>query len=214
VSATEGDGPFDVAALRVYLGSRLPSFMVPSMWVELAALPLTRTGKVGRKVLPAPGEAAAGAAYEAPRTATEEMLAGIWGGLLRRERVGVHDNFFALGGHSLLATQVVSRLRDRLGVELPVRALFEQPTVAGLAVLLSGHDEGVVHHQIPPIVALPRDAEGGGTFPASFAQRRLWFLDQLEPGSAVYNMPLALSLEGESLEGEVAAEQLASVFGE
>ncbi|HEV7509115.1 MAG TPA: amino acid adenylation domain-containing protein [Thermoanaerobaculia bacterium] len=221
VSATEGGGPLDVAALGVYLGSHLPSFMVPSIWVELAALPLTRTGKVDRKALPAPGETATGAAYEAPRTATEEMLAGIWGDLLRRERVGVHDNFFALGGHSLLATQVVSRLRHRLGVELPVRALFEQPTVAGLAVLLADHYEGggVPVAQAPPIVALPRDAEGGGTFPASFAQRRLWLLDQLEPGSAVYNMPLALLLEGkpiegESLEGELAEEQLAAVFGE
>ena len=208
VSATEGSGPLDAAALGIYLGSRLPSFMVPSVWVELAALPLTRTGKVDRKALPAPGEAAmvgVGAVYEAPRTATEEMLAGIWGDLLHRERVGVHDNFFALGGHSLLATQVVSRLRDRLGVELPVRALFEQPTVAGLAVLLADHDEVASG----PIVALPRDAEGGGTFPASFAQRRLWFFDQLEPGSAVYNIPLVLSLEG-----EVAAEPLAAVFGE
>ncbi|HSS51591.1 MAG TPA: amino acid adenylation domain-containing protein, partial [Thermoanaerobaculia bacterium] len=210
VSATEGGGPLDAAALGVYLGSRLPSFMVPSVWVELAALPRTRTGKVDRKALPAPGETATGTAYEAPRTATEEVLAGIWGDLLRRERVGVHDNFFALGGHSLLATQVVSRLRARLGVELPVRALFEQPTVAGLAVLLSDHSEGGGEGVAQaPIVALPRDAEGGGTFPASFAQRRLWFLDQLEPGSAVYNMPLALSLEG-----ELAEEQLAAVFGE
>jgi amino acid adenylation domain-containing protein len=215
VSATERGGPLDAAALGVYLGSRLPSFMVPSVWVELAALPLTRTGKVDRQALPAPGEAATGQAYEAPRTATEEMLAGIWGDLLSRERVGVHDNFFALGGHSLLATQVVSRLRNRLGVELPVRALFEQPTIAGLAVLLAGHGEGGGEGVAPgPIVALPRDAEGGGTFPASFAQRRLWFLDQLEPGSAVYNMPLALLLEGESLEGELAEEQLAAVFGE
>ncbi|HSN96650.1 MAG TPA: condensation domain-containing protein, partial [Candidatus Nanopelagicales bacterium] len=167
------------------------------------------------KALPAPGETAAGAEYEAPRTAAEEVLAGIWGDLLRRERVGVHDNFFALGGHSLLATQVVSRLRDRLGVELPVRALFEQPTVAGLAVLLSDHSEGGGEGVAQaPIVTLPRDAEGGGTFPASFAQRRLWFLDQLEPGSAVYNIPLALSIEGESLEGELAAERLAAVFGE
>ena len=206
VSATEGSGPLDAAALGVYLGSRLPSFMVPSLWVELAALPRTRTGKVDRKALPAPGEMATGTAYEAPRTATEVALAGIWGDLLSRERVGVHDNFFTLGGHSLLATQVVSRLRDRLGVELPVRALFEQPTVAGLAVLLAEHGEGGVQ---APIVTLPRDADGGGTFPASFAQRRLWFLDQLEPESAVYNMPLALSLEG-----ELAEEQLAAVFGE
>jgi amino acid adenylation domain-containing protein len=221
VVATEGSGPLDVAALGVYLGSRLPSFMVPSTWVELAALPLTRTGKVDRKALPAPGETGMGGvgqAYEAPRTAAEEILAGIWGDLLRRERVGVHDNFFDLGGHSLLATQVVSRLRDRLGVELPMRALFEQPTVAGLAVLLSGHREGggeaVAQAPAPPIPALPRDAEGGGTFPASFAQRRLWFLDQLEPGSAVYNIPIALLLEGESLEGELAEERLAAVFGE
>jgi amino acid adenylation domain-containing protein len=222
VVATEGGGPLDAAALGVYLGSRLPSFMVPSMWVELAALPLTRTGKVNRKALPAPWETTmgamggVGAAYEAPRTAAEEVLAGIWGDLLRRERVGVHDNFFALGGHSLLATQVVSRLRDRLGVELPVRALFEQPTVAGLAVLLADRYEGggVGVAQAPPIIALPRDAEGGGTFPASFAQRRLWFLDQLEPGSAAYNMPLALLLEGESLAGELAEAQLAAVFGE
>ncbi|HKH44245.1 MAG TPA: amino acid adenylation domain-containing protein, partial [Thermoanaerobaculia bacterium] len=211
VSATEEGGPLDVAALGVYLGSRLPSFMVPSMWVELAALPRTRTGKVDRKALPVPGETATGQAYEAPRTATEEVLAGIWGDLLRRERVGVHDNFFALGGHSLLATQVVSRLRDRLGVELPVRALFEQPTVAGLAALLAGPGEGVAQE---PIVALPRDVEGGGTFPASFAQRRLWFLDQLEPGSAVYNMPIALLIQGESLEGGLAEERLAAVFGE
>ncbi len=206
VSAAEGGGPLDVAALGVYLGSRLPSFMVPSTWVELAALPLTRTGKVDRKALPAPGETATGAAYEAPRTATEEMLAGIWGDLLSRERVGVHDNFFALGGHSLLATQVVSRLRARLRVELPVRALFEQPTVAGVAVLLAGME---TEFASGPIVPLPRDAAGGGTFPASFAQRRLWLLDQLERGSAVYNMPLALSLVG-----ELAGERLAAVFGE
>jgi amino acid adenylation domain-containing protein len=213
VSATEGSGPLDVAALGVYLGSRLPSFMVPSTWVELAALPLTRTGKVDRKALPAPGETTiggAGQAYEAPRTATEEMLAEIWGDLLRRERVGVHDNFFTLGGHSLLATQVVSRLRDRLGVELPMRALFEQPTVAGLAGLLASPGKGRGEEVAPgAIVTLPRDAEGGGTFPASFAQRSLWFLDQLAPESAVYNMPLALLLEG-----ELDEEQLAAVFGE
>ncbi|HEX3527870.1 MAG TPA: amino acid adenylation domain-containing protein, partial [Thermoanaerobaculia bacterium] len=205
VSATEGSGPLDAAALGVYLGSRLPAFMVPSVWVELAALPRTRTGKVDRQALPAPGETAAGTAYEAPRTAAEEMLAGIWGDLLRRERVGVHDNFFTLGGHSLLATQMVSRLRARLGVELPVRALFEHPTVAGLAVLLAGHDQGGGEE---PIVALPRDAGGGGMFPASFAQRRLWLFDQLEAES-VYNMPLALSLEG-----ELDEKLLAAVFGE
>ncbi|HLM67874.1 MAG TPA: condensation domain-containing protein, partial [Longimicrobium sp.] len=127
----------------------------------------------------------------APRTPAEQVLAGILGELLRVDRVGVHDDFFALGGHSLLATRVVSRIREVLGVEMPLRALFEGPTVAALAerveAIRSAHQP-----RLPPIVPVERD----GPLPLSFAQERLWFLDQLEAESAFYNIPAALRLRG------------------
>ncbi|HYO57267.1 condensation domain-containing protein, partial [Archangium sp.] len=142
--------------------------------------------------LPPPGENRAEVeSYVAPRNPREELLAGIWAELLGVEKVGIHDNFFELGGHSLLATQVMSRLRDTLHVELAVRHLFERPTLAGLAEFLSssGDDQGL---QAPPLLPVPRGAE----VPLSFAQERLWFLDQLEPGSALFNVPLALRIQG------------------
>ncbi len=129
----EGEAP-SASELREHLRRRLPEPMVPSALVSLASLPLTPNGKVDRKALPEPeGLGAADAGFVAPRTPAEELLAGIWSELLGRERVGIHDNFFELGGHSLLATRVLSRLRGIFGVELPVRALFESPTVAALA---------------------------------------------------------------------------------
>ena len=166
--------------------------MLPSAFVVLEELPLTGSGKVDRRALPAP-EAASAVVHVAPRTPAEEVLAGIYADVLRVERVGAADDFFELGGHSLLATRVVSRVRQAFGVELPLRALFEAPTVGRLAAridLLQARGEGT---QAPPLVPLPRD---GSALPLSFAQQRLWFMDQLQPGSAAYNMPFPLRLRG------------------
>jgi len=121
------------AELRSYLAARLPAYMIPSAFVVLDALPLTSNGKIDRRALPAPGMPASEAIFVAPRDENEELLAGIWAEVLRRERIGIHDIFFEIGGHSLLATQVLARMRKVFGVELPLRALFETPTVADLA---------------------------------------------------------------------------------
>ncbi|HYU30924.1 MAG TPA: amino acid adenylation domain-containing protein [Thermoanaerobaculia bacterium] len=181
--------------LRGHLRTRLPEYMVPSAFVSLEAFPLTPSGKVDRKALPAP-ESTRGeeGVYVAPSDPVEELLAGIWAEVLGLERVGIHDQFFALGGHSLLATRVVSRIRDTFGVEVPLRRLFEAPTVAELARSVRESQEG---GQAQPIVSGQR--EGG--LPLSFAQQRLWVLDQLEPGSAAYNIPLAVRLSGDLPEG-------------
>ncbi|HEU0076107.1 MAG TPA: amino acid adenylation domain-containing protein, partial [Longimicrobiaceae bacterium] len=182
----------DTAGLREHLRKRLPEYMVPAAIVMLDSLPLTPNGKLDRRALPAP-DAASAEVYVAPRTPAEEMLAGILGEVLRLERVGAEDNFFELGGHSLLATRVVSRVREAFGVELPLRALFEVPTVAGLAGRVEALLTGGEAKQAPPLVRVARD---GSALPLSFAQQRLWFIDQLEPGSAAYNMPHALRLRG------------------
>ncbi len=157
--------------------------MLPSAYVVLAALPVTPNGKLDRQALPAP-ELAHAAEYAVPSGPEEEMLAALWSELLGVERVGAGDNFFALGGHSLLGTRVVSRLREAFGVEVPLRGLFEAPTVAALAARVEaarrarGGAAGSAPG--PPALRAPRE----GPLPLSFAQQRLWFLDQLEPGSA------------------------------
>ncbi|HEX4963095.1 MAG TPA: non-ribosomal peptide synthase/polyketide synthase, partial [Thermoanaerobaculia bacterium] len=189
----KGGAAPDGRELRAFLEDRLPVYMVPSAFVALAELPLTPNGKVDRQALPAPGAADVGAIpSRAPATPEEELLAGIWSSVLHLDAVGAEDDFFALGGHSLLATQVVSRVRGLFGVELPLRSLFEQPTVAGLAgeiVVLQAREREL---EAPPLERAPRS----GGLPLSFAQERLWFLDQLQPGSSAYNMPIPLRLSG------------------
>ncbi|MGH8491179.1 MAG: amino acid adenylation domain-containing protein, partial [Gammaproteobacteria bacterium] len=176
--------------LGTYLKRYLPEYMVPAVFMPLAVLPLTPNGKVDRQALPAPGRGGP-EGYVPPRTPTEELLAGIWAEVLGHTRVGRQDNFFALGGHSLRAIQVVARVRDTLGVELAVRGVFESPTVAELSAAV----EAARQEQrlpLPPIEARSRE----GALRLSFAQERLWFLDQLEGPSATYNVPVGLRLTG------------------
>jgi acyl carrier protein len=133
-----------VGELRGHVKARLPEYMIPSAFMFLDELPLLPNGKVDRKALPAPDAASVvvGANYVAPRTPAEETLAGIWAEVLRLERVGVEDNFFELGGHSLLATQLIARIRETLKTEVPLRSLFETPTVAGLARAIEQNQNG------------------------------------------------------------------------
>ncbi|HEX9937546.1 MAG TPA: amino acid adenylation domain-containing protein, partial [Longimicrobium sp.] len=183
-------GDTDADALRTHLRATLPEHMVPGAFVVMDALPLTPNGKVDRRALPGP-ELASAESYAAPATEAEEVLAGVWAGVLGVERVGRGDDFFALGGHSLLAVRLVSRVREVFGVELPVRALFEAPTVAELAARIETLRRAGAP-PLPPIVPVER----GGALPLSFAQERLWFLDRMEPGSAFYNVPAARRLSG------------------
>jgi hypothetical protein len=146
----------DVDTLRAHLQTRLPVYMIPAVWQRLDALPLTPSGKTDRRALPAPDAARPElrAAYVAPRTDTEAAVAAIWRELLDVAQVGVHDDFFALGGHSLLATQVASRIRSQFATDLPLRALFEVTTVAGLAARLDDHR--AAHGARPPDGEAPR----------------------------------------------------------
>ena len=180
--------------LRNYMQARLPEYMVPSSFVMLKALPLTPNGKVDRQALPEPNSVRPKLekSFAIPRTPIEEVLAGIWARVLGIEYVGIHDNFFDLGGHSLLATQVVSQVREAFQVELRLRSLFETPTVAGLAELIETTIKTGQKPQLPPIERVLRDRE----LPLSFAQQRLWFLDQLEPGNPFYNISRSVRLKG------------------
>ncbi len=178
-------------AIRAWLQGVLPAYMVPAAVVVLDAMPVNENGKVETRLLPVPDLEAAAEGFVAPRTPTEEVLAGTWAEVLRVERVGVGDNFFELGGHSLLATRVISRIRQLFRIELPVRAIFEAPTVRELAVRVDGSRQDV-EDLLPPI----HPAGCDGDLPTSFAQERMWFLDRMEPGSSTYNMPVALEMRG------------------
>ncbi|HEX2252566.1 MAG TPA: condensation domain-containing protein, partial [Thermoanaerobaculia bacterium] len=174
-------------SLGAFLRQRLPAHLVPGALVLLPELPLTPNGKVDRRALPAPEGRPAERELVAPRTPVEAAVAEIWAELLSTGPLGIDDDFFELGGHSLLATRVVSRLKERFAVDLPLRALFEAPTVAGLAVLVEGLERSREEALVPGET---------GPAPLSFGQQRLWFLDRLEPGSPAYNVPVAVRLTG------------------
>jgi amino acid adenylation domain-containing protein/non-ribosomal peptide synthase protein (TIGR01720 family) len=191
------------AELRAYLREKLPEHMIPSALVPLGSMPLTPNGKIDRRALPAPDLAAPERAHVAPRGPVEEALAGIFADVLHVPLVGAHDGFFDLGGHSLLATQAIARIRDALGVELPLRTLFDDATPAGLAVAVQASLAKGRGLTLPPLTRAPRD----GDLPLSFSQERLWFLDQLEQGSAAYVVPLAMRLTGK-LDGRALSRTL------
>ncbi len=192
------------SVLRERVSERLPEYMVPSAVVVLDALPLTANGKLDRAGLPAPDHVAGQNDGRAPRSPREEVLCGLFAEVLGVGSVTIDDGFFDLGGHSLLATRLISRIRAVLGVELPVRTVFEAPTVAELVERLDGNDEA--GRARPPLVPVDRPEQ----LPVSFAQQRLWFLQKLEGPSATHNMPLMLRLSGE-LDADALRASLADV---
>ena len=194
-------GDIDPAQARMALAQRLPAYMVPAAVVAVAALPVTVNGKLDTRALPKPDYIGDG--YRAPGNHTEEILAGVYAQVLGIERVGVDDSFFDLGGDSLSTMRLVAAINATMDVELPVRAVFEAPTVAQLAPLI-GEAEG----RLAPLMAVPRP----DAIPLSFAQSRLWFVDQLQGPSPVYNMASAMRLVGELDVGALGAA-LADVVG-
>ncbi|WP_327173294.1 amino acid adenylation domain-containing protein [Streptomyces sp. NBC_01336] len=178
--------------LRTHLQQQLPDYMIPATYVTLDHLPLTPNGKIDTKALPAPDSHRPDldATFVAPRTTAEHVVTTVWSEILGIDTIGIHDNFFELGGHSLLATQVTSRLRRQLGIDVPVRTIFTSPTPATLAAAMR---ELTATADEAPLVPVDRT---DASLPLSFAQQRLWFLDQLTPGSAEYLVPFALRIRG------------------
>ena len=183
-----------IAEVRQFLQTQVPEYMIPTVFVLMDELPLTANGKVDRRKLPEPQEHIQRMTedYVEPRGLLEEMLVETWKNILHVKRVGIHNNFFLLGGHSLLATQIISRIRIIFQVDLPIASLFESPTIAEFAVRIEQalrKEQGV---DTAPIVPVSRDQ----ILPLSFAQQRLWFLNQLEASSSSYNVPHAVRMQG------------------
>ncbi|MEM7587390.1 MAG: amino acid adenylation domain-containing protein, partial [Acidobacteriota bacterium] len=181
-----------MSALQRYLRERLPGYMVPAVLMPLERLPLTSRGKIDRAALPAPEAGATrSSSTESPRDPIEEMICEIWREVLGRDSISIHDSFFELGGHSLIAAQVTTRLSQRLGSALSLRSLFDAPTVAELASRVRADRRETA---LAPAIE-KRSSEGAAEL--SFAQERLWFLDRLDPDSAVYNVPIRLMIRGD-----------------
>ncbi len=183
-----------LSEIRLFLQERLPEAMLPERFLTLRRLPLNANGKLDRQSLPTPEsiELQSNEDYAAPRSPLEEMLVNIWSAVLRRETVGIYDNFFELGGHSLLATQVISRIQELLQRALPLRAIFEAPTIASLAQRLTSTTQEELGLTFPPL--LPHNHQE--PVPLSFAQQRLWLLDQIEPDNTSYTIAAALRMQG------------------
>ncbi len=196
----------DLEMLRQHCTDRLSEVMIPSSFVVLDELPRTLSGKIDRSALPEPSLSRSQREYVAPRSLVEEVVAGIWASVLGVELVGTEDSFFALGGHSLLATRVLSRIGEAFGMHLPLRLLFEAPTVAafGSRVEEALHAEHGI--EVPRIERLPERK----ALPLSFAQQRLWFMHQLEPESTAYNLPAAARFSG-PLEPAMLARALSAI---
>ena len=193
----------DPAALPDAVARVLPDYMVPAAIMALPVLPLSPTGKLDRRALPAPDYGARAGHGREPETEQERALCGVFAQVLGLAQVGVEDSFFLLGGHSLLATRLVSRIRTVLGVEIPIRAVFEHPTVAALAQVVDAAEAAR-----PPLVPVPRPER----VPLSFAQQRLWFLEQLNGPGTTYNLPFAWELRGE-LNTDALTAALGDVIG-
>ena len=187
----EADKQLAFRQLRAFLQSKLPIHMIPSAFVSLAEFPLTPSGKIDRQALPKPDRSYLESEPQSLSSHTEvtKMLAVIWAEVLNLKQVGIEDNFFELGGHSLLATRLISRVKQVFGTELPLRSLFNHPTVASLAECIETAFNPTRQQKIEPV---PRTAR----LPLSFAQQRLWFLAQLEPDSPDYNLPTIVRLQG------------------
>ncbi|MFS1524184.1 amino acid adenylation domain-containing protein, partial [Microbulbifer sp. 2304DJ12-6] len=197
--------PEVVGTLSEQLEKRLPEYMVPATFVAIEEWPLTANGKIDRKALPIPDALSQQNEYIAPAGATEQRLAGLWADLLEvpADELSVTANFFTIGGHSLLATRLAARIRDAFEVDFSVRAVFEHPTIRKLVGVLNQADVSAR----PPLVAQPRD----GDIPLSFAQQRLWFIEQLQGASSLYNMPFATRIIG-PLDSDVVAQALEAIF--
>ncbi|GAB3529765.1 amino acid adenylation domain-containing protein [Phytohabitans suffuscus] len=194
----------DTVAVRTALRRRLPEYMVPSAFVTVPSFPLNHNGKVDVAALPAPAAAAGPRGRTGARTPVEQFLVDTFAEVLGLTAVGVDDDFFGRGGHSLLATKVLARIRDRFQVDIPLRALFETPTPAGLAELVARGASGAP--ELPPPRPVPRDQP----LPLSFVQERIWFLQMLAPESTAYNVPRALRIRGD-FDPEILVRTLAAL---
>jgi amino acid adenylation domain-containing protein len=207
---TKQQTPPSVSVLRGYLKDRLPDYMIPSTFVVLDAFPLSPNGKVDRRLLPVPEEDVRlrlDSRYVPPSTPIEEMLTIIWAEILEVEQVGIEDNFFELGGHSLLATRVISRIRDAFNVDIPLYHIFDSPTIAGLAACIEQIQQAEREIQVPPILLVARQ----NSMLLSFAQERLWFLEQMGLEQPAYNLPLAIRIKG-SLNKEALTASLNEII--